>query len=202
MNLDNTDTQRIKKFYSEALTDYGPRDARSLHWLDEAHQLIRFNVLMGIGTFDRKRVLDVGCALGDLYKYFLKKKIEVDYTGIDLMPEFIEIAQKRYPEASFISGNISEYIFNKHVDYIFASGAFSFKVADYKVYYFATIKTLFEHANMGVAFNMLNKQEHIDDDIYAAYDSCEVADFCKTFCNRIEVITDYLPQDFTIYLYK
>jgi len=50
------------------------------------------------------RVLDVGCGNGRLYA-FLKKK-NILYVGIDENPFLIEQARERYPEATFVVGNI------------------------------------------------------------------------------------------------
>ncbi len=61
---------------------------------------------------------------------------------------------------------------------------------------------MFDCANKGVAFNMLNTDIHVNDDTYAAYDPDEVSDFCKTFCDNVQIVMGYLPQDFTIYLMK
>ncbi len=87
-------------------------------------------------------------------------------------------------------------------DYVLASGALSFKVKNNKDYYYSIIKKMYACAKKGVAFNMLNKSVHKDDATYAAYDPQEVVNFCKIFCNNVHVITDYLPHDFTAYLYK
>lgn len=194
------DNNRIQAYYKEALADYGDHDARSVHWSDVQGQRTRFMVLSQIADLNGQQVLDVGCGLGDLYSFFLKSKIEVDYTGIDIIPDFISLARERYPQARFELKDMATI--TETYDYILASGALSFKIADHKKVYFEIIKKMYKHATKGVAFNMLNRIVHVDDETYAAYDITEVADFCKTFCNNVQIITDYLPQDFTIYLYK
>ncbi len=203
-HIEENDKKRLHDFYETALTEFGDADARSLHWSDARNQRIRFDVLLGIGDIHNKSILDVGCGLGDLYKYLLKRCIEVDYTGIDIMPEFTAHAAARYPEGKFLTGNILEHNFdnNKIFDYVLASGALSFKIQNHQAYYFSCIKKMFDLATIGVAFNMLNRATHIDDADFAAYDPSSVAGFCKTFCDRVEIVTDYLPQDFTIYMYK
>ena len=69
-------------------------------------------------------------------------------------------------------------------------------------YLLGMIKQMYSVARKGVAFNMLDNRIHIDDDIYAAYSPIEIADFCATVADRVEVVVDYLPQDFAVYLYK
>src|SRR5438270_200433 len=131
--------------------------------------------------------------------FLQKNNLDTDYTGIDIVPEFITKAQDRFKnteKVTFEHKDITSLPDIPQFDYILASGALSFKVADNKNYYFGIIKKMFTLAKYGVAFNMLNETIHVDDETYAAYDANEVADFCKTFCDRVEIIVGYLPQDF------
>ena len=198
--MQNNDELRLQKFYKDALNQYGSNDARSVHWSDTHGQQTCFLVLGQISDLSGQSVLDVGCGLGDLYTFFLEKKIDAAYTGIDIVPDFIVDAQERFPTAQFEVKDILSV--TKQYDFVLASGALSFKVADNKKYYFSIIKKMYELAKKGVAFNMLNRDVHIDDEFYNAYDPNEVADFCKTFCDNVQIVMDYLPQDFTIYLYR
>ena len=47
------------------------------------------------------RVLDVGCANGDMFCSLKEKFGEIDYVGIDVDGKCIDNAKKRYPEATF-----------------------------------------------------------------------------------------------------
>ena len=47
------------------------------------------------------RILDVGCATGDMLCSLKERFGEVDYTGIDVDGKCIDNAKKRYPEATF-----------------------------------------------------------------------------------------------------
>lgn len=204
--MNEEDRQRLEQFYSKAFKEFGEHDPQSVHWADAKNQRIRFDVLTQIlERFNNKipySILDVGCGLADLYKYFLQNNIAVEYTGIDIVTEFITIAQERYPEATFLTGNFDTVRNDKKFDVIFASGALSFKIENYKEYYFAMIQEMYRTSKKAVAFNMLLQGKHLDDAEFATYDPNEVVDFCKTFCDNVEVYTDYLPMDFTVYLLK
>jgi cyclopropane fatty-acyl-phospholipid synthase-like methyltransferase len=197
MNQD--DHKRIVDFYESSFSLYGD-DSRSVQWSNERTQNIRFEVLNGIADLNHKQVLDVGCGLADLYKFFLKKQIDVDYTGIDIVPAFIERAKVRFPDAHLILSNIES--FKDTYDYILASGTFNVTVENASSYYFEMIRNLFECARKGFAFTMLDIQSHVSDDIYIAYDKNEVLTFCKTLTPYVVVKDEYLPWDFTIYMYK
>src|ERR1035437_4210533 len=135
------DEKRFFDFYKEALSLYG-NDVKSLHWIDDKSQNIRFEIFNKIADLNnnlsKKSALDVGCGFGDLYKFFISQHIEVDYTGIDIIPDFISRAKEKFPEAKFRVEDI--FSTNEKYDYIFASGSLNFTVTDSKNYYFSMIK--------------------------------------------------------------
>lgn len=199
--MNNDDQIRLVDFYEKSFLQYGSYDARSVHWASEGSQFLRFDILSRVGNLQHKKVLDIGCGLGDMYTFFLRKEIDVEYTGIDIVPTFIERARTRFPDACFIEGDMGTL--TEDYDYIVASGAFTFAVKDAKEYYFKMIKNLFMHAKEGLAFNMLDIQFHTSDDAdYVAYDKEEVVAFCKTLSPHVVVVDDYLSWDFTVFVYK
>ena len=132
------DKQRLLDYYENSLKEYGD-NPKSVHWMDQKNQEIRFEILNKIADLNNKKILDVGCGLGDLYQFFISKNIGITYTGIDIVPEFIEKAQKSFPDIKFILKDVIEI--NEKYDYILASGVLSFKFKDSKNYYFHLIKT-------------------------------------------------------------
>lgn len=46
-------------------------------------------------------VLDVGCAAGGFYQIFKSLKPGISYTGLDVVPEMVEVARRRHPEGRF-----------------------------------------------------------------------------------------------------
>ena len=56
-------------------------------------------------NFRNKKILDIGCASGGMYKILKNKFGPIDYTGIDLDTKCIEIAKTRYSKAKFFSTN-------------------------------------------------------------------------------------------------
>ncbi|MFH1326031.1 MAG: class I SAM-dependent methyltransferase [Candidatus Falkowbacteria bacterium] len=53
---------------------------------------------------EQQNVLDLGCGNGRLFELF--RDTDVKYTGIDQSHNLIKLAQKKYPEAKFIQGDI------------------------------------------------------------------------------------------------
>ena len=63
---------------------------------------------------DTDRVLDAGCAYGRSSVFFN------NYVGIDFSPDFIERAKKKFPDKTFMVGNLKELPFkDKEFDWAF-----------------------------------------------------------------------------------
>jgi trans-aconitate methyltransferase len=201
MKFTQEDRQRVQNYYVKHLQRHGPYSAQALSWTDDQSQLIRFQALIGVGDLEGKSILDVGCGLGDLYQFLKLNFDDFSYLGIDLVPELIEQAKKKYPSAQFQNWDIMDFP-EKSFSYVLSSGAMSFKVPDHKEKYFQMIKKLFNLAQEGVAFNMLDRKGHVDDELFAAYDDKEIVSFCQTLAPNVRLINGYSPQDFTVYLYR
>ena len=92
--------ERVASFFRLHLQLHGP-NWRGLGWQSQRSQRRRFAVLSEVGPLANARILDIGCGVGDLYKYLLRRRIPVAYTGFDILPEMIAHARRRYPEAHF-----------------------------------------------------------------------------------------------------
>lgn len=65
----------------------------------EVHRDVLSNMF---NPYEKTRVLDVGCGIGTLLEILPEN---IDYVGIDISPDFIEIAKKSYPGYTFIQGD-------------------------------------------------------------------------------------------------
>ena len=52
-------------------------------------------------TKPKAKLLDVGCGPGNITKYLLSKRPDLDILGIDITPNMIELAKKNNPSANF-----------------------------------------------------------------------------------------------------
>lgn len=200
---ENEDESRILSYYDSLLEEYGPNDPRSIGWASESTEQIRYTILSEIGDLNSHSILDVGCGFGNLYDFLRNKNLSFSYKGIDINPKAIMIAKEKHPNINFETVDFGNYKNDKY-DYIFCSGALSFKIPNYKQFYFEYIKKMFNCSTIGIAFNMLNDKNNTnleDDKLYATYSVKEVQDFCLTLTSRITIRENYLPNDFTVYLY-
>ncbi len=72
-------------------------------WLVGAHKYVRLFADEYIKYKDGQKILDIGCGPADIIKYLAAN---VDYTGIDLSPQYINKAQLSFPNQKFICGDI------------------------------------------------------------------------------------------------
>lgn len=74
-------------------------------WNDHRRDAFAFNVLERYFQGEPpSSMLDIGCGNGHTIAYFLERWSEVDYTGLDLSDEATNLAEKRAPEAEFLTG--------------------------------------------------------------------------------------------------
>jgi SAM-dependent methyltransferase len=196
------DYETIIRYFSDRFMKYGV-DSKTLDWGSRESQALRFSVLADIGRLDGASVLDVGCGLGDLLQWFRDNDLDVDYTGIDITPVFIEEARKRFSDVRFevcdlltLEGSEEEY------DYVFSSGIFY--LCRSKPYEFmkAMVTRMFSICRLGLAFNTLSAWTGDGEEGEFNTDPITVLEFCKMLTPRMVFRHDYHPSDCTFYLYK
>ncbi len=61
-----------------------------------------------VKRYDAITFLDLGCGFGDTYGLFKQSGTKIYYAGQDVTPNFIDEAQRRYPNIDFKVGHIQE----------------------------------------------------------------------------------------------
>lgn len=112
--MTNSETQ----FYDERIAAHG-EGLQSLGYLTPERQLARFHsVLKYLRGLRIQTVLDFGCGRGDFLPFIALEFPELrDYVGWDIMPQFIEAAEKRFPSGpkrvwhcgDYLSENVKRY---------------------------------------------------------------------------------------------
>jgi SAM-dependent methyltransferase len=196
-------SSEIKNQYQKRFAKYGV-SPKSLYWKGRgaAHQ--RFRQFWAEIDFNNKSVLDVGCGFGEFGKFLVKRYKNVSYTGIDIVPEFINEAKKNLPDLNF---DVCDYLTNptsQKYDVVIASGILNSNVENNLEYRKKAISTLFKMTGKVLAFNMLGmypipKNDPSINTWYA--DSLEILKFCLSLTRRVIFRTNYNPKDFTIFMY-
>jgi len=176
---------------------------RSLQWVSYKAAAVRFVNLVEDIEFNNKSVLDVGCGFGDLIPFITSRALHFKYTGIDLLHEFTDEAQKRYPDYEFITGDYFTKRLGKF-DVICCSGALNGRSANVMEDRKAKIKNMFNKANDALVFNMAGGYKVKNSEKSKVYyaDSSEILEYCLTLTSRIIFKQHYHNKDFTIALFK
>jgi len=179
-------------------------DPKSLLWKSwgAAHQ--RFRQFWAEIDFSDKSVLDIGCGFGEFGKFLLKRYKNVDYTGVDIVPEFIEVAKKEVAGGKFEVKGYNDL--DDQYDIVIASGVLNSNKGDQNLEYRQkAIKKMFSLSKNIFALNMLgghpspiNKPES---NIWYA-DSVEILKYCLSLTRRVILRHHYHPRDFTVFMYK
>lgn len=199
----NEISDQIKSRYQRRFRKYGFA-ARSLNWkrLGAAHQ--RFRQMWAEIDFNGKSVLDVGCGFGEMAKFLRKRYKAVEYVGVDIVPEFIKVAKKLYPEFRFEVRDYFNDPLPEKFDVVLASGTLNSNVSDNIGYRRNAIKVMFEHTNKVLAFNMSGAHPPPENDSKSKVwyaDSLEILEYCMSLTRRVILRANYNPKDFTVFMY-
>ena len=188
----------IIHYHRHRIDCFGVGQVRSLGWRDAASQRKRFDAIAGAFEFDRCSVLDLGCGCGDLKAFLAARFKDVDYLGIDQMPEFIDFARKRYagdPRARFHLDDFAKVELPR-VDVVVASGALGYRCAE-AGFHLRMIERMVATAAKAVIFNVLDDSTFPDHPLLVGRDLEEVTAFCRSLSANVEQIGNYLRDDLT-----
>jgi SAM-dependent methyltransferase len=198
----------LKTHFTPLLAAHG-ETFRAADWGSKESQNLRFSVLSKLFEHELKMannqkqqisVLDVGCGLGHYSDYLAQQNISVQYQGIDILPEMIDKARELRPEHTFSVFNLfHEKTIPGRFSYIVASGIF-FRSDEEGMK--EAIATLFQNSKRGLSFNSLSlwaKDKDVDE-FYAC--PIKTLTYCHTLTPWVTLRHDYLPNDFTVYMYK
>ena len=202
------DDARNIDIYTGLAARYG-HDVRSLDWASRESQEKRFAVLAGVGELNGRSLLDVGCGLGDFAAWCARQSIAPDYTGIDITPRMVELAQECLPARAFRAADLFSLPLppeGRAWDYVVASGIFAKRQENPEGYLREAVARMFALCTTATAFNVLSTRApstaSISDCSEYHADPVRTLDYCRSLTPRVVLRDDYHPRDFTVYLYK
>lgn len=194
--MKKTASNYILRQHNTLLEKYGesPKSLGILHG-----QTIKYHIASQIGILKNSTVLDVGCGFGDFYGFLKYRKIKVNYQGVDLNENFVRIARKRYPEASFEVRDISKKPFSKKFDWVIGIGITNYTSDNLNK---TLVEEMFRICKKGVFIDFLTTYVDYRDKENHYKSPEKMFKFAKSLTRRISLRHDYQPFYFCLYLYK
>ena len=190
------------RWYEDKVRRFG-YDHRGLGFRTRSSQEKRFEALLALGDFNGCRLLDVGCGFGDFLAFLHERDIRPHYTGIDLCEPMAARGRERFADdARFIACDVLEYQPDQPYDYVVASGLFGLEAEGARERIGPTLERMFAWAGRGVAANFLSALSPVPVEARVYIEPAEMLEFGLLLTPAARLDHSYLPNDFTIHLYK
>jgi SAM-dependent methyltransferase len=149
--------------YDKRLREKGP-GAFALGWGNKGHQVKRFKDLIhavGEEFFQDKRVVDIGCGLGDLYPFLRSNGIRPKFfLGVDVNEAFIRLATEKFFSDRFVSFEARDLVLNKlptgKAQTGVALGVINYKQKNHKEYAKRFIATCYASVSESLVVNVIS----------------------------------------------
>jgi len=201
--MNSTEKEHIVERYNKRLAIYGD-DIRTLASGTEERRRIRFDVLYEVGIKEGSSILDLGCGFGDFYAYLQERGVKnINYTGYDVNPKLIAIAQEKYPAAQFEVKDIQIDPFPEF-DFIVSTSTFNLKLESQDNYDFIAeiLNICYKHSRIAVAIDFLTSYVDFESAEGFHYSPERIFAMSKCITKRVCLRHDYPLYEFCIYLYK
>ncbi len=191
------------RWYEDTVRRHG-YDYQGLGFRTRTSQEKRFEALLALGDLDGVRLLDAGCGFGDFLAFLRNRGIEPVYTGVDICEPMIERCRERFPESEgrFVVGDALDYRPDEHYDFVVASGLFGLGYEGARERIRPTLQHLFDCAGVGLAANFLSTRSPAPVEKRIYVDPAKELESAFALTPSVRLDHTYLPNDFTLYLYK
>jgi len=193
---------RIISFYNERHKNYG-HTSKGLGWSNQEQQVKRFEVFLQMLPIGEYSLHDYGCGYGALLDFLgLHGRLPVAYYGTDICAKQVFRAKETLNKHGCEGNIFSTHFIMIPADFFIISGTFNVMIGNnlstWEKYIEIMLSTINLCSHKGFGFNILTgKVEH---GLYAS-EPKRWTDFCSQF-GKCEVISGYLPGDFTILIRK
>lgn len=201
--MDDLAKEYVISFFDRSLRMFGDRP-EAVRWTAEG-QLVRYEALLDIApSIEGGSILDFGCGKGDFCGFLKDTHIDVNYTGFDINENLISVAAAKYPSAAFRVFDIGNDSLTEDFDYVFLCGVFNLRVQGIDELIRFSLRELFGHCRIGLAFNALSAHASKKDFELHYVSEEEILDFAIKELSPCAIMRYHTrtPNDFTIFVYK
>ena len=176
----------------------------------QAYKDLRYEKLSGLFSQEvRCSVHDVGFGLGHFHEY-LKKRFpekEIDYSGSEVTPQFVEHCRRAYPDSRFYERDLSRRAFPERYDYLVFGGTFYHLAeadpAEFETFMRNMLRNGFASVSKGIAFNLITSFVETRYPSLFYPDICKVLQFVAKELSRFFTIEHATPlYEYTVCLYR
>lgn len=199
------DLDSARAFFAPRLTQYADDDPHVVAWGSRQSQESRFAVLTAVGQLEGATVLDVGCGVGDFYGYLLGCGIQPRrYVGVDITPEMVCAARRKYPGVSFeVRDPVAVPFPELAFDFVVESGIFNLETPRWREVTLGVLGAMYRTCRYAVGANFLSALSGNADPSSHYADPAEVLRFvADKLTHRFTLRHDYRQNDFTVFLYR
>ncbi len=200
--LDPEDASLVIQRYQRRIAEHGPTFA-SLNSGSEEKQAIRQWVHACALRGERPSILEVGCGLGDFYKYLSEQNRDFTYHGYDIVPEYIAECRRVYPQAKFEVRNI----FLDGIDGLYDTAVMSqvlnnrYQKSDNMQVMQRALELIFQHTSISVSVDMLSTYVDFRNPDLFYYQPEEIFRMAKAIAPRVLIRHDYRAFEFCVQLF-
>lgn len=193
-------SQMVSK-YRKLLKEYG--DKEEAIQMSSDGQLFRFEKLMEVGDLEEATLLDFGCGRADFFQYLDTKVNNFTYTGIDIVPELVELSQNKYPQARILCKDVLSEEFDETFDYVFISMVLNNRVPNMDVFCREILKKCYSLCRKALAFNFVSCYGASENPNGINHDPVEIFKFClENLSTQINISHHYGRKDVSVFVYK
>ncbi len=193
----------ISDFYNKRVDQYG-HNTLACDYGNANSQIKKFEVLSKVIDLNGLSLLDIGCGFADYSTYLETRFKDITYEGYDISEKMIESARLLKPKTILSVKNIIDDDSNVREthDIVTANGIFYLLGADAQSLMVKLVKAMYKRAKIAIAFNSLSSWSDKDDSNEFKADPVETIEWCKRITPWVTLRHDYMPHDFTVYMYK
>lgn len=196
------DVAEVVRRYRQRIAEYGATFA-SLNSGNEQKQALRHEVLASALRGEKPSILEVGCGLGDFYRYLLQHRGNCSYVGYDIVPEYTAECRRTYPQGNFVLRNIFVEGVDGTYDTIVMSQVLNnrYQHSDNMQVMKRALELAFEHTRVSVAVDMLSTYVDFRNPDLFYYAPEEIFGMAKAIAPRVIIRHDYRAFEFCVQLY-
>jgi SAM-dependent methyltransferase len=191
----------VTQHYRSLVLKHGAADSATQNSAEG--QLFRYAKLFEIGDLDEQDVLDLGCGLGTMQPLLRARFPQARYTGIDIVPEMVEQAARRAPDARFLCRDVIREGLPQEFDTVLMSQMFNNARTDSERFLEQMLVTAFAGCRRALGFNFISTYVNHRDEGLDYHDPSAVLRLCtEKLSRKVTLQHHYGRCDVAVFVYR